>query len=398
MLSILGFGISLVTFLGMFLLAALLLKFPQYSFLHTREGRHVTIDGIRGLLAIAVFIHHFVVTWGWKTTGIWTRPEAIFFHNYGKVGVAIFFMITGFLFIEKLITSEMVDWKKLYKSRVCRIVPLYYFSVLLILLLVLHQSNYLLNVSYTQLIQETLLWLGSHGKLLNGFVDTRHINAGVDWTLKYEWLFYFTLPLLLLILKRIPKAGGAMLIVLCSLLFIYPYILYSIQSRFLILFAIGGIGAYLKKHSSTFTANLKSKLHSSISSCLLIASVFYPFTLTAGHLLIMAAFFMYIILGNDLFGLLSSKPSILLGEISYSIYLLHGIILFTAFTTLNLFDIKSLLLEQYLFLMPTIGGIVVLASAFSYKLIEQPFINVGKQTSARSKEPQNSQSINRTIS
>ncbi|RWT42584.1 hypothetical protein DN619_17865 [Klebsiella michiganensis] len=49
-------------------------------------------------------------------------------------------------------------------------------------------------------------------------------------------------------------------------------------------------------------------------------------------------FFMLVVLGNDLFGVLSLFSSKILGKISYSIYLLHGVVIYSLFFVL--FDIN----------------------------------------------------------
>lgn len=63
--------------------------------------RSSPIDALRGLLATAVVCHHFIVTYYWKVDGSWVRPESDVLNNMGVVPVSLFFMITGFLFLEK---------------------------------------------------------------------------------------------------------------------------------------------------------------------------------------------------------------------------------------------------------------------------------------------------------
>ncbi|WP_155519215.1 acyltransferase family protein, partial [Lactobacillus delbrueckii] len=60
--------------------------------------RSSPIDALRGLLATSVVCHHFVVTYHWKVSGVWERPQSAILNNMGVVPVSLFFMITGFLF------------------------------------------------------------------------------------------------------------------------------------------------------------------------------------------------------------------------------------------------------------------------------------------------------------
>ncbi|WP_419760663.1 acyltransferase family protein [Acidisoma sp.] len=64
----------------------------------TTRARVQTIDGLRGFLAIGVFIHHSVIYHQYLLTGRWDVPPSVFYTNIGKAGVTVFFMITGYLF------------------------------------------------------------------------------------------------------------------------------------------------------------------------------------------------------------------------------------------------------------------------------------------------------------
>lgn len=54
------------------------------------HGRNYQIDGIRGFLALFVFIHHSVIWKKYLSTGIWMNPDSNTFTNIGQVGVTIF--------------------------------------------------------------------------------------------------------------------------------------------------------------------------------------------------------------------------------------------------------------------------------------------------------------------
>src|SRR6478752_3618765 len=90
--------------------------------------RYDSLDGLRGLLAILVMISHAS---GWRLyamTGEWTVPPSRLYTHFGQSSVALFFMITAFLFGSKLLESgeRPVDWLRLYVSRALRIMPLYF--------------------------------------------------------------------------------------------------------------------------------------------------------------------------------------------------------------------------------------------------------------------------------
>ena len=97
------FEISIISFCSCLITASLLTNLKAFAFFGNRENRYETLDGLRGFLAISVFFHHYIIIYNWKTTGIWFSPSEIYYQNYGKVGVAIFFMLSGFLFLNKII-------------------------------------------------------------------------------------------------------------------------------------------------------------------------------------------------------------------------------------------------------------------------------------------------------
>jgi peptidoglycan/LPS O-acetylase OafA/YrhL len=65
-----------------------------------------TIDGLRGLLALAVFFHHTAIWHQYLITGEWRFPPSRFYANLGPAGVSMFFMITGYLFWSQTLKAK----------------------------------------------------------------------------------------------------------------------------------------------------------------------------------------------------------------------------------------------------------------------------------------------------
>ena len=192
---IFGVSISIISLYTCIVVANRAARIPYFSFLDERRNRAGSIDGLRGYLALLVFFHHFVVTYYWKSLQVWERPPEDLYQNFGKVGVAIFFMITGFLFFTKINNSRgSLNWLALYSSRFFRIVPLYLAAFFIVLIFVFEATGYELHTSIGQLFKDLTKWGLFIGGFINDFGDTKRIIAGVDWTLKYEWLFYLLLP------------------------------------------------------------------------------------------------------------------------------------------------------------------------------------------------------------
>jgi len=370
--------ITVISFILSLYLASILGKLKAFKFLYERKNRQENLDGMRGFLALFVFFHHFVVTYYWKAKGVWERPDEIFFQNIGKVGVAVFFMITGFLFLSKILNKK-INWLHLYQSRAFRIFPLYVFALFIVSLIVFSSSNFQMKVSFFQLVKQYIKWLGFCGGELNGFSDTEHIIAEVYWTLRYEWIFYFSLPFLTFLLKAYKKLATIMFITVCFILFLYPVNFHAINSKYFILFCIGGFFYYLSIRYSSSKQLMKGWVISTLNMFIIILSVFYPVTLDIFHIILISLFFLLTLLGNDLYGIFSLKSSALLGEISYSIYLLHGIILFCIFTVFNVIEFSHYSFNAFLLLMPLVSVVVVLISAVTFIWIEKPSMDFGRQ-------------------
>jgi peptidoglycan/LPS O-acetylase OafA/YrhL len=80
------------------------------------------------------------------------------------------------------------------------------------------------------------------------------------------------------------------------------------------------------------------------------------------------------IYGNSLFGLLNTRAARFLGTISYSVYLMHGIVLFAVLNISNsVIPVGSLTPVLYWSLILLAAIITVLVSAITYKYVEHPF-------------------------
>jgi peptidoglycan/LPS O-acetylase OafA/YrhL len=170
-----------------------------------------------------------------------------------------------------------------------------------------------------------------------------------------------------------------LVVVACIFLFVKPYYFSYFTTEYFILFAIGGISSWASLNIFNKNNILRSWVYSSISVFLIAVILFYPKTFDVAHIAIISLLFMLVAGGCDIFGLLRSASAILLGEISYSIYLLHGLILYVVLTYVPVINVESLDLMNYLLLMPAIAILVIISSCATYLLIEKPFVEIGKK-------------------
>lgn len=338
-------------------------------------GRFASIDGLRGFLAFFVFLHHACIWYFYLNTGAWSAPPSSLYAYFGTGSVMLFFMVTAFLFSSKLIEGKTkgIDWCKLFTSRLLRIVPLYLFAVLLVFLIVAYLSHGELNVSPFTLINNMLKWLRfwSPGMPpLNGVGDSSLIVAAVFWTLPFEWGFYLSLPLLAMMLSIKPRPPIQYMVL--TLLGIH--ILMKDWHQ-LIPFASGIATAYLHRIES-----VRKFASGKISSALIIsfvslAVVYFPNPRDAGAQFLLFGTFVLIACGNDLFGILTNKLSRLLGEMSYSVYLLHGMVLFVTFNfIIGISAAKNLTAGQFWLTIFSLCPVLIVVCHTTYRTIEHPFI------------------------
>ena len=291
------------------------------------------IDGLRGYLAFFVFLHHSYIWQGYLKTGKWEEPTLNLFNHFGQTSVSFFFIITAFLFTLKLINTknQEIDWKQYIKSRFYRLFPMYFFSISIVFSIVAYLTHFQINASFIENTKSVLSWLFftvSKNSDINGLKDTHMLNAGATWTLPYEWIFYFLLPLLSLFfkIKINPKA-----LFTFTLIAIITMLVNKSSFRNFIPF-IAGILVSLLISSNKLKIDLKAKKYTFLSLFLLVISVCYfhngkkpiPIIITSIVFLIIAS-------RNTFFGILSSVFSRKLGQITYSLYLLHGAVLFIIF-------------------------------------------------------------------
>ncbi|TCB34909.1 acyltransferase [Acinetobacter sp. ANC 4910] len=346
-------------------LAAVLLN--KVQFLPTEIiQRSSPLDGLRGILALSVLAHHFYITYVWKTVGEWVKPEFTLINNFGGTAVSLFFLITGYLFINKMMQVD-INWKQLYLSRIKRIYPLYIaaFVFILTITLIIIEIN---SANFGALLKWVSDWLLFKGGSFEGF-ESGLIIAGVSWTLAYEWKFYFSLPIIYCIYhKKIPLALS--LVIIAALLF---YIFKEKSHYYYALFILSIPAIKLKHQFKRFMIESPKKTNVIVITLSLFSLLFTePYTFL--QMIPLAIIFGFIANGYNFFGVLYNHGLRILGEVSYSIYLIHGAILYFFFSILNLINFNNISLYSYYLLFPIIFSVVVLLSLFTYKFIESPFL------------------------
>lgn len=331
------------------------------------------IDGLRALAVLPVIFVH----------------AGFNIFSGGFVGVDIFFVISGYL-ITNILLKELESDKfsiiNFYDRRARRILPAL-FAVLLFCLVLgyftmmpdefknLGQSF----VATTFFSNNILLALTSgYWELASEYKPLLH-----TWSLGVEEQYYIIIPLLLLFTWKFLNKNILLvmsLVFLSSLLFAIWFVNISPNKAFYILptraweIALGGIVAVLLK-KYTFNFNYKfSNLMSLIGFLLIIYSIFNfdSSVLSPSHYLLIPTVgaCLIIVFSNEknlVYKILSYKPIVFIGLLSYSLYLWHQPI----FSFARIYSKQSPSLS--IFTLLTV--LVFIISYFSWKYIETPFRN-----------------------
>lgn len=360
--------------IGLLVLTCKVFGSRAFSFLdNPTESRVSRIDGLRFFLSFFVVCHHYVLSYRYFEGKPW-NSESIADYPIntltGPLGVAIFFMVSGYVFASVNVQS----WTGFYKKRALRIVPIYMVSSLFCIAIALWVQRY--NIDTTNIFGNIYFWLdagftGSKPDLF-GMANTKLINAGVSWTLFYEWAFYFSLPLIYMLRDKMGSIPLSITVFFISFYFISTQ--NPFNASFISYFAIGFLSKELQNNVNI------SKFICNITGWVLLITIFIfaRDMYSISYLPIISALFVFICLGGDFFGILEKKAFIRLGDASYSIYLLHGIAWFCMNKTIQALGIITTPFEYILVSTFTYFALLLISSA-TYKLIEKPFITLGKR-------------------
>lgn len=350
------------------------------------------LEGLRGLLALGVFLHHSVRAYALIVTGEWAEPKSQLFSMLASGPVLFFFYLSGYLFWGKFLrTSRFAISEELYgfyKKRILRLYPALTVAVAMLLAIVFALSGFALKEPVSKIALETGKWVSLLDVPdINGFTGTWYIVAGVFWTLQLELMFYLVLPflywfssgrrilLLWIIMGLLATYKIRIDMVLVGHLF---FLLHKFAYYFLVGFS-GGILAAILNSRGFFPRTLPMWLQSGL---VLIPLVLFFFVVPTTHYsplqsVILFVPFWFISAGWDGWGTLRSAPVVFLGMISYSVYLFHGIFLFlvTRFVDAG-WPIGSLSAFGYWSLIAVTGILVIGWSSFTYRFIEHFFIEL----------------------
>ncbi|HMR98051.1 MAG TPA: acyltransferase [Anaerolineales bacterium] len=344
------------------------------------------LDGLRFIAFLLVFIHNAPSI---SSSKIWTA-----LHEYGWVGVDLFFCLSGFL-ITKLLLEEYqkiqaIKIRFFYVRRMLRILPLYFFFVATTYLVAFASNNIGKNPIFHI---SALVFLGDN--FATAFVSPNPLFHTVHlWTISYEAQFYLFAPWFILFFGGSKEKAQRMLLSLLLLgnivraILIYQhtphpmiYVLPVTHFESILAGVALGLGFF-----DSILNKLKDWMLLLIGITCFGLVINLPNIETIGWHLILT----YTLAGiGSVFIVLSvmkERPSprsnflynkyfVKLGKVSYSLYIYHLVCLVIADRIVRL--ILPITSANYSITMAIIGLILTISFAhISYRWIEKPFLRL----------------------
>ncbi|MCK9689103.1 acyltransferase family protein [Scleromatobacter humisilvae] len=325
-------------------------------------------------------MHHSFI-WSHYAHGLgWRDSEG--FRQFGESRVVLFFMLTTTLFYGRLIDSRgrNLDWLKLYVSRLLRLGPAYWFAMCLMIAAVtwatLHHVDQagtgLAFRSWTDIFSSVAVWMGFSMlgmPAIDAYFNTPLVTAAVTWTLPYEITFYMLLPLLALPL-RVRMPATTLALGLAAAIWLAAWA----PDPILCLPFVGGMAVAMLVRIPRVVQVLRTRASAAVAMAAMTAVIFLFPTAHAIVPMLLLAFAMAVVAAdNDLFGILSWRAPQALGNWAYSLYLLHGIVLYTLFMlVIGAERAAQLTTLEYIGIIAAITPVVLTLAWASQRWIESP--------------------------
>ena len=355
------------------------------------------LDSVRGQAALAVVWVHYFGGFGWGAFGsVKHTPLSVFFH--GAASISLFFVLSGFVLSYRFFqpAHSSLTLSKFYITRFTRICTPFAFVLVVSKLCNDHITRNFttdpVRTMWLRTIWDTAVGDSWWDVLEQIPLVTPDLNIDLvpqAWTLTVELQLALLVPFMILIIRRRTTWLLVFLGVCFGLLGL---------SMFLANFCLG---VTLARHEEVIRAWIAARGRATILAISCLALYLYNFRAwqtqykfgvkpaSDGEILIMAlGAFMFLALVLSIPSLqrvFMMRPLRNLGKISYSLYLVHFLILVQLapliLTTINGFGFRGDIAQFIGFLLYTVTALI--AATICYILVEKPSQRWGRKLAAR---------------
>lgn len=299
-----------------------------------------SLTSLRFFFAFAVFLSHLTFV---KTDLVWYNwlKNNIFFEGY--LGVGFFFILSGFVlalnYEKKIVDNPNFNKKKFYIARIARIYPLHvlaFFCMLPFVMIKVWKGFFHWDISIINLF------------LFQSYIPIKDyyfsIN-NVSWSISTELFFYIMFPFYVIWLHKFPKLKYILLLIIPVIIFAEPYFKTDLKLEKGIFyinpivrsfdFILGIIACQIYQKIQKIELNVSKGTLIELASILLLSLFFYfhndvarTFRYGIYYWIPMLAIILIFALQKGIFSkILQNKVLIYLGEISFSFYMIHMIVI-----------------------------------------------------------------------
>ena len=331
---------------------------------------HKEFKDIQSLRAVAVFL----------VLGYHLNSE---YFKFGYLGVDIFFVISGFIIAHILSKDSNINIKQFYLKRIVRIYPA---MTIVIFTSIIFGIIYLRGDDLNKLALQGIFSIVGVSNIHFAFTDTGYFQIESFrqpllhlWSLSTELQFYLLAPLFILILRKANYKIRQIIVLIIGLVSLGFYTklieVPNVENYYLLIgriweFILGAAIAFSNKNKRIISqnGNYLSILSLAIIFCLNYVSIeqIHDSVVELSIVLLSAVFIFQAVSNGNSGKSYSPKIMILMGDMSYAIYLWHWPILYF---------LKSLTGISGLELIFTTLFLTMTLSVFSYYFWENIFRN-----------------------
>jgi peptidoglycan/LPS O-acetylase OafA/YrhL len=352
------------------------------------------LNTVRLIAALLVIVHHVEeIKYHYGLPNLWNNR---LIRLSGELGLALFFVLSGFLITYILLTEKKeyksIDIKKFYVRRMLRIWPLYYALVVIAFFVLpyipfLRMPGYGLEMIHEKYFQKFFLFiliLPNLAMCTYGIVPF----SGQAWSIGTEEQFYILWPW---IIKYAKHKLTVIVFIIIAYLGIHYFLdlwqdvnkITNIIAKFwstlwLSSLATGGLFALVAKSE---WKKLKRVLFNKYFQAAILIMIFgsvaaglhskYLYITIEYYSLLFGILIINLAVNKDRLFSMENAVTSYLGKISYGLYMYHSIAIVVSIVLLRHFNIYNNILI-YIFSI----GITVLISAISYNYFERKFVRM----------------------